>query len=792
MERPLEGLRVVDMADERGELCGRILGDLGADVVRVEGPGGGISRTLPPFAPDGTSLFFAHRNTSKRGAVIDLDAPGGLERLHGLLARADVWVEGQPPRWWDERGLDPAQIAAPHPHLIAVSITDFGRTGPYRDLVATDAVVQSMAGMQAKAGMPERPPLLFPSAVAHDMGGVLGTFATLAAAWQRGRTGAGQHIDLSANEALAQTTDWSFPNASIMRNKGLDYPQIRNGSGPVYTVYACKDGYVRLVVLSPRQWRAMRAWIGEPDFLQDAEYDGFPSRLAIAPVLMELYQAHFATMTRDEVSEEAQRRGIVCTPVLDADEVIANVHLVDRNTFVDTELAPGLRAKATAGFYEVDGHRQGRRRPAPAVGQHDAEIEASWPDERTGPSAPSAPSLPLEGLRVLDFGIGGVGVEAGRLFAEYGADVIKIETWTYPDFIRMVSGSTTSPSFTSSSRSKRSFGVNAKEPEGLALLHRLIEQADVIIENGSAGTMEDLGVGWDVVHRLNPRCAMVQSQLLGSHGPWSSWIGYGPSTQPIGGLVHLWKHPDEEFPPGSGAIYPDHLAGRMCAIGALAVLLGREREGAAARVEVAQVETVTEMLGDLLAKAAITPGSAQPMGNRNDRGAPWGTYPAAGVQQWVTITIRDDADWAAFVTAIGAPDWTADPRFATAAGRLDHRDELDELVAAWTADQDRWDVARLLQAAGVPAGPMLTGVDQLDDPHLAARNYPRPIVQPELGPITLEGPCFTATGMTEPVIGPSPQLGEHTRAIAHELLGLDDAEIDRLVESGALEVPKEG
>jgi crotonobetainyl-CoA:carnitine CoA-transferase CaiB-like acyl-CoA transferase len=231
----------------------------------------------------------------------------------------------------------------------------------------------------------------------------------------------------------------------------------------------------------------------------------------------------------------------------------------------------------------------------------------------------------------------------------------------------------------------------------------------------------------------------------------------------------------------------------MCAIGALAVLHGREDgDGEAGRVEVAQVETVTEVLGDLLAKAALTPGSVLPMGNHNDRGAPWGTYPAAGEQQWVTITIRDDADWAAFVAAIGAPDWTADERFATSAGRLAARDELDALVGAWTADRDRWDVANLLQAAGVPAGPMLTGVDQLDDPHLAARGYPRPIVQPDLGPITLEGPCFSATGMTDPIIAPSPKLGEHTRVIAKELLGLDDAEVDRLVAAGALEEPKEG
>src|SRR4029434_10776808 len=148
--------------------------------------------------------------------------------------------------------------------------------------------------------------------------------------------------------------------------------------------------------------------------------------------------------------------------------------------------------------------------------------------------------------RVLDFGIGGVGVEGARMLAEYGADVIKIESRTYPDFIRVIMGSEMSASFASSSRSKKSFGVNVKNPEGLAVLHRLIATADVAIENNSTGTLDDMGVGWKEIQRINPRCVLVSSQLLGSHGAWKDWIGYGPSTQPMGGMVHLWNYADRE------------------------------------------------------------------------------------------------------------------------------------------------------------------------------------------------------------------------------------------------------
>jgi crotonobetainyl-CoA:carnitine CoA-transferase CaiB-like acyl-CoA transferase len=391
-------------------------------------------------------------------------------------------------------------------------------------------------------------------------------------------------------------------------------------------------------------------------------------------------------------------------------------------------------------------------------------------------------------VRVLDFGIGGVGVEAGRLFAEYGAEVIKVETRVYPDFIRVIMGTEMNPSFASSSRSKQSFGVNAKNPAGLDVLRRLVALADVIIENSSTGAMESLGVGFEEVHRLNPRAVMVSSQLLGSHGPWADWIGYGPSTQPVGGLVHLWNYDDQDFPAGSGAIFPDHLAGRLCALGAAAGLLARSAEGAGCLVEVAQVEAVTGVLGDLLLKAGLRPGSVRPQGNRSDDGAPWGAYPCAGEQQWCVITIRDDDDWQRLSEAMGRPEWATSTGLWTVEGRRAGHDAVDDHLSAWTSRRSKREVAELLQAHGVPCGPVLTGSDLLDDPHLQALGYPVSIVQQDLGPITLEGPCFTATGMTGPVETQAPRLGEHTLVICRSLLGMDDDEIDRLVGLGALEV----
>ena len=797
-DRPLAGLRVVDLADEKGELCGRLLADLGADVLRVEPPAGARSRRLPPVHA-GASLGFAFRNAGKRGATLDLEAASGRARLHEWLAAADVLLESFAPGERERLALDPGDVLARHPQLVFASLSDFGSRGPYRDWVATDDVLDAMGGMVFKAGIPSKPPLIPPAAIGVDVASFTAAYAVLLALWQRRVSGAGQYIDFSTLLGISQTTDWSFCNASILRNGSFPINEVRNGSGPVYTIYACKGGYVRLIVLSPRQWRAMWEWLGKPEAFSDPHWETFVGRLQNADVLTKLYEEHFASLSMEEVSEEAQRRGIVCTPVLRPDEVLDNVHLRARKTFVDLPVAPGVSGPFASGFLELDGVRQGPARGAPELGVDESAAflagAGARPAPKTGASLRthavpgSAPAAPLAGIRVLDLGIGGVGVEAGRLLAEYGAEVIKVETRTYPDFMRTVTGGWTSPSFASSSRSKQSFGVNVKQPEGLAALKKLIAQSDVIIENSATGTLDDMGVGWKTIQALNPRAILVSSQLMGSRGPWASWIGYGPSTQPVGGLVHLWNYDDQEAPAGSQAIFPDHLVGRICAFGALAALLRRERTGRGSLVEAAQIEAVTGMLGELLLKAGLEPGSVAPRGNASERGAPWGAYPCEGTQQWIVITVRDDADWRSLRAALGEPAWARDAAYDTAAGRLAARGALDAKLAEWTRTQPKRELAARLQRHGVPAGPVFTGTDMLDDPHYQAWRYPREVEVEGLGRFSLEGPCWSASAMADADVRPAPRLGQHTREIARRLLGMTDAEIERLVAAGALEDP---
>jgi crotonobetainyl-CoA:carnitine CoA-transferase CaiB-like acyl-CoA transferase len=388
----------------------------------------------------------------------------------------------------------------------------------------------------------------------------------------------------------------------------------------------------------------------------------------------------------------------------------------------------------------------------------------------------------------MDFGHGAVGVEVGRRFAEYGAEVMKIESRTYTDFMRLQLGGETNPSFASSSRSKLGFGVNAKTPEGVAIIHELAAKSDVVVENNSTGTMDKLGIGFDALQTVNPDIVMVSSQLMGSHGAWSWWRGYGPSTQPPGGLVHLWNYADQDVPAGSTSIYPDHVAGCLGAVASLASLIGRTRGvHHGVHLEIAQVEAVVNMLGDLVAAEGVSAGSVHPMGNRSEVGAPWGLYRCDGDEQWVAITCRNDDDWRGLVAAMGSPSWAGDDALATVDGRRARADELDQRIGEWTATMSKDDVAAACQRAGVPAAPMLTGAEQVSDAQFAARGFAVKIEQPGVGPLWLDGAAFRGDHMEGPDIHQAPELGEHTRGIARDLLGHDDDEIDRLLAAGILE-----
>ena len=789
--KPLAGLRVVDLADEKGELCGRLLADLGAEVIRVEPPEGAASRALPPFTPDGAaSLYFAVRNAGKRGVVADLESDAGRARLAGLAADADALVESDRPGVLGALGVGAERLLRENPALVVTSITDFGQDGPYRDYVGTNMVGVAMGGMLHRAGVPEKPPVMIPGELAYDVAGIAGALGTLLAFWKRLRTNVGQHVDVSAMDATAGLADWSLPNFSLN-------PAVakRAGTG-IYTLYRCADGFIRMIILVPKHWRALQEWVGNPEEIADPKYDQFINRLMEMDKIVPVLERFFADKKKTEVAVEAQRRGIPATPLLRPGEVLENEHARGRGTFRTLAIAPGVDAQVASGFLAIDGERAGPEAGPPQPGElgdggfSESTERAEWAVRFAAAPEPPEGGQPFAGLRVVDCGVGAVGVETARFFADYGADVIKIESSDAPDFIRVIMSSYMNPSFLSSNRSKRSFGVDLRTEKGRELVRKLVACSDVFIENNGTGAMERHGLGADALREINPRLVSFSSQSVGSYGPWKDWIGYGPNTHPVSGLQHLWNYPeDEEHPAGSTAVHPDHLIGRIGALAVLAGLIQRERTGRGSHHDAAQFETPIGLMADLFALESLAPGSVRPKGNASERGAPWSCLPCAGDDEWCVVCVRSDEEWRQLRAAIGEPDWAADAALDRAEGRIAARDAIDERLAEWTREREPREVMERLQAVGVPAGIVAHPGHHMSDPQLQHREFAKLVMQPDFEALLLEGPAFLGSDLPEPITAPAPLLGEHTREIAAEVLGLGEAEIAALYDEGVIEDP---
>jgi crotonobetainyl-CoA:carnitine CoA-transferase CaiB-like acyl-CoA transferase len=781
---PLGGIRVIDMAEGSGEMCGRVLADLGADVIRVEPPRGAASRTQAPLH-DGVSLKFVTQNAGKRGVVVDHTTSDGRERLLRLLDRADIWIETARPGALSELGLGADLVRARNPGLVVLSITDFGQTGPYRDWVATDWTLLAMGGVLSRSGLPGREPLMPPGDMALQVTAMQAAWAALVAYWNRLESGLGDHIDFSSYEATTQVIDPAMGTVGTAQAAGYEETRGRPAPGP-YPIFRCRDGHVRVVLLAPRQWHAMRAWLGEPAHLQDPELETIRGRALAFDRLHEAFEQHFRERDKHELTLEGQARGVPIAPVLTPADVLAAEHFRARGAIARTELAPGIAADVPTGFAEIDGRRVRSARRAPELGEHDDEV-LSEPARSPDPVVAGVGRVhrPLEGLRVLDFGVIVLGAEAARLFCDQGAEVIKVESRAFPD------GARVSPvHFAIGHRGSKSLGVNLRSPDGVDVVRRLVARSDVVLANFKPGTLDRLGLGAQALREINPGIVMVNSSAVGATGPWSTWMGYGPLVRCASGLTSLWRYPDDdEGFSDSTTIHPDHYAARVTAITALAALIGRRRSGHGVEIAMSQAETILMQIGHLLVEDALRPGAIQATGNLGRHAAPWGVYPCAGDDEWCVVTVRDDDDWRRLRGALGDPDWAAGEDLATLTGRLARRAEIDEHLTAWTRERPPRAATATLQDAGVPAGFMQRAAEYEDDPQLLARDCFRVFEQPGLKPMVIENAPLRSERIPAPANTPAPEPGTHTREICLELLGMDADEVDRLVANGVLEEP---
>ena len=398
----------------------------------------------------------------------------------------------------------------------------------------------------------------------------------------------------------------------------------------------------------------------------------------------------------------------------------------------------------------------------------------------------------LAGLKVLELGGGAAGPIAVRHLADHGATVIRIESATRPDFLRVLGLSATNrsldraPMFMMLNCNKMSVALNLSDPRGVALAKRLVlEWCDVLAENYAPKAMRKWGLDYESLVLQKPDLILVSTCLMGQTGPSKDYPGFGGQGSAISGFNFLTGWPDREATGQHGTI-TDSLAPRFVAAAVLAALLRKQKTGEGTYIDVAQVETAAYSLSGWMLEYFANDEVVQRDGNRSRVAAPHGAFPCRGEDRWCTIACHEDADWQRLVRAMGAPAWALESRWSVLDGRKRHEDELERRIASWTRELDAEEVLRLVQEAGVEAGIVATTRDLNADPQLAHRGHFHPVEHQVLGPHTCEQLGYRLTATPGAIERPGPLLGEHSRRVYGEILGLSEEDVAALARDGVL------
>jgi benzylsuccinate CoA-transferase BbsF subunit len=408
---------------------------------------------------------------------------------------------------------------------------------------------------------------------------------------------------------------------------------------------------------------------------------------------------------------------------------------------------------------------------------------------QTAPTA-TAQRTPLDGIRVLDFSHILAGPFCTRLLADLGAEVLKVESATRMDRTGVTRQDPNfkgrpdrPPSFINTNRNKRSITLNLKNEKARAITVRLATIADVIVENFSAGVMGRLGLDYQDLAPLNPGLIYVSMAGYGHSGPRRDWTSMNMNLQAYTGLM-MATGAEDDLPTSISSSWNDYIGGLHATFGILNALKERKQTGKGANLDLAQFEASVATLGPLLLASSINGAPPTRLGSRSTSAAPQGVYRCSGKDDWCAISVQSDTQWHALVRVMGDPAWAADARFADLTSRLQHHDEIDAGIEAWSSELANTEVESRLRAAGVPAERMRRIKDVMEDS--ATSSVFKEVEDPPgyRFPVTGVPFAFSSSPITPPASASA--LGEHTEVALREWLGLSDAEIQDLAASEAL------
>src|SRR5438477_1200837 len=777
----LDGIRVFDFTATSGAFCGRVLADLGADVIRAPWSDDPVPR--PPLIGEQSTYSLA-MNANKR--LVDVKQIG----LWRVIANADVVVTDQ--------GLVYGDVAKVNPRAILVTVTAYGSSGPLGWVPASDLEGTAASGGLWLAGEEWRTPVRTTLAQSPFWTGMYAAMGALIALAARQRTGRGQHVDVSAQAGMATIHPPAIVFWEALREEHRRLGPYLIGRSVVgakfRNIWPCADGYLAFAIqggpIGRHTGRMLADWMREKDAVDPVigaiDWERFDNRTLTQDEVDRLESAvgaFLATLTKREFFAGVIARNMLGYPVADVRDIFADEQLGSRR-FWQEVVHEGRTLRVPGGFALFDGER-----PRTAHLEPDAVAGEDWSDATRPKSAellaeesPSrAVSSALSGLRVIEFGWAAAGPLVGKYLANLGAEVIHVESGTvldpfrstYPPF-KGEPAPNTAAMFAFYDDGKKGVTLNLKHPRAAELALRLIAKADVVIESFPAGTLARRGLTVDAMRAAKRDLVILSSCNQGQTGPHAQHPGYGSQLTALAGFNELLgergRTPVILYGP-----YIDYIAVGYGVIAILAALQRRRRDGDGCVIDLSQYEAGLQFMAPALLEHARDGSVPTRDGNRDAVARPHGVYRCAGDDRWVALSIWDEDEFARLRSLAGHFEWSrADP-------------DLDACIEQWTGVRSREEIVEALREERLRVAPVVTISELAADPQLAARRFWRRTSHPVLGALTVMAPPFVLSRTPAVLERAGPTLGEHNGEVWQGLLGLSDTEYRALASEGVFD-----
>ncbi len=778
----LDNYRVIDLTDRRGWLTGFLLAQLGCDVVLAE-PDEGWPR----------DDWFESYNRGKRSVIVRDSAD-----VEALAADADFVIDCgcQTPV------VDLAKLRDDNPQLITVSLTPFGPDGPKADWLATDLTLVAASGQMICNGDVDRAPVRISIPQAWSHAACQALVGALIANDERSRSGLGQHVDVSAQQAMAET---ALP-AILHGPAGLPPQERMSGGvqqGPVHLrwTYPCADGEVLITVafgamIGPMFQRFL-AWMCEEgacdEATRDKDWIDFALHLQSGEETLEELSrvmdlvAEFAkTKTKAEFLQEGLDRTLLVTPITDLADVVESEQFTARGFWDDV-----AGVSHPGPFIHANESPLKRLGPAPALGQHDKEVRVSQkPSTRLpSPAGNPQPNRPLEGLKVLDFSWVAAAPLTTKILAYWGAEVVRIESVTRPCLLRGALGhrddipeQENAISWHSVNANKMSLAINLSKPEARKVVLDLAAWADVAVESFTPGTLDAMGLGYEVLSGINPEIILLSSCVFGQTGPMRDFAGFGNLAAAVAGFYDITGWPDRGAA-GPYMAYTDYTSPRFMAAALLGALDHRRRTGKGQYLDFSQAEAATHYLTPGLLEYQRTGEAPSRQGNSDPDMVPHAVYPTAGTDKWCAIACQNDEQWRSLCREMRRDDLSK----LTLEERLEQTAELDDVIGAWTANQSAGGLQVRMQRHGIAAHMVQDSSDCMNDPQLVHQNHFPWAPHPEAREVMIDGIPHQLSRSIGGFDWAGPTYGQHSMEILEGILGYDSEQIAELAVAEVLE-----